>query len=79
MSSPTSADGQLLYVFDFDWSLVEENSDTWVLDQLEANEVFRRLKGTGVFPAAITCHTYVHNSSDDPAPCCLSQACRGRS
>ena len=41
------SDGRLLYVFDFDWSLVEENSDTWVLDKLGATAIFRRLKATG--------------------------------
>ncbi|BDA47728.1 probable pyridoxal phosphate phosphatase PHOSPHO2 [Coccomyxa sp. Obi] len=37
-----------LVVFDFDWSLVEENSDTWVLDQLGATHIFKRLKATGM-------------------------------
>ena len=31
-----------LVVFDFDWSLVEENSDTWVLDQLGAASHFQQ-------------------------------------
>ena len=30
-------------VLDFDWSLVEENSDTWVLQQLGAAHIFQRL------------------------------------
>lgn len=38
-------------VFDFDWSLVEENSDTWVLDQLGATDIFKRLIATGMLPA----------------------------
>ncbi|EIE23797.1 hypothetical protein COCSUDRAFT_41939 [Coccomyxa subellipsoidea C-169] len=37
-----------MVVFDFDWSLVEENSDTWVLDQLGATAIFKRLKATGM-------------------------------
>jgi hypothetical protein len=36
-----------LVVCDFDWSLVEENSDTWVLAKLGATDVFQRLKATG--------------------------------
>ena len=39
-----------MVVFDFDWSLVEENSDTWVLEQLGAIDIFKRLKATGVLP-----------------------------
>ena len=39
-----------MVVFDFDWSLVEENSDTWVLDQLGATEIFKQLKATGMLP-----------------------------
>ena len=42
-----AAQPRMLVVFDFDWSLVEENSDTWVLDQLEAIAIFKRLKATG--------------------------------
>ena len=33
-----------LLVWDFDWSLVEENSDTWVLERLGAMPAFRRLQ-----------------------------------
>ena len=33
-----------LQVWDFDWSLVEENSDTWVLQQLDATPAFERLR-----------------------------------
>ena len=32
---------------DFDWSLVEENSDTWVLDQLGAASLFSKLRAAG--------------------------------
>lgn len=42
-----------LVVFDFDWSLVEENSDTWVLDRLGATAIFKRLKATGTHPARV--------------------------
>lgn len=42
-----------MVVFDFDWSLVEENSDTWVLDRLGATEIFKRLKATGMLPAEL--------------------------
>lgn len=31
---PAPRCGRALLVFDFDWSLVNENSDTWVLKQL---------------------------------------------
>ena len=31
-------------VWDFDWSLVEENSDTWVLQSLSATAAFERLR-----------------------------------
>ena len=34
----------VLVVWDFDWSLVEENSDTWVVHKLGADDVFNRLK-----------------------------------
>ena len=34
-------------VLDFDWSLVEENSDTWVLQQLGASHIFQRLLSEG--------------------------------
>jgi hypothetical protein len=51
----------MLYVFDFDWSLVEENSDMWVLDQLGASEVFRRLKGTGCSDCSTGMY-YVYNN-----------------
>ena len=36
-----------LVVFDFDWSLVEENSDTWVLQKLGALNIFKRLQSQG--------------------------------
>ena len=34
---------EALQVWDFDWTLVEENSDTWVLQQLGATATFERL------------------------------------
>ena len=34
-------------MFDFDWSLVEENSDTWVLDKLGATPIFSKLRAAG--------------------------------
>ena len=39
-----------LAVFDFDWSLVEENSDTWVLQKLGALDIFKRLQSEGEPP-----------------------------
>lgn len=36
------AGSSVLVVFDFDWSLVEENSDTWVLQHLGAWDHFCR-------------------------------------
>ncbi len=41
-------------VLDFDWSLVEENSDTWVLDQLGASHIFQRLLSQGMHVAPRT-------------------------
>ena len=38
---------KILIVFDFDWSLVEENSDTWVLQKLGALNIFKRLQSQG--------------------------------
>ena len=35
-------------MLDFDWSLVEENSDTWVLHKLGASHIFERLLSQGV-------------------------------
>ncbi|CAL5221062.1 g3185 [Coccomyxa viridis] len=37
-----------LVVLDFDWSLVEENSDTWVLHQLGASHIFEGLLSQGL-------------------------------
>lgn len=34
----------VLVVWDFDWTLVEENSDTWVVHKLGAGDAFNRLK-----------------------------------
>lgn len=45
-----------LVVFDFDWSLVEENSDTWVLDELGATHIFKRLKATGTLSHPLHLH-----------------------
>lgn len=38
---------KVLVVLDFDWSLVEENSDTWVLQQLGASDIFEQLLAEG--------------------------------
>ena len=45
--------GEGLVVFDFDWSLVEENSDTWVLQKLGALNIFKRLQSQGEAPSGI--------------------------
>ena len=34
MGSPRPSPGHVLVVFDFDWSLINDNSDTWVIKQL---------------------------------------------
>ena len=34
----------VLTVWDFDWSMVEDNSDTWVIDRLGARPAFDALK-----------------------------------
>ncbi len=47
-----------MVVFDFDWSLVEENSDTWVLDQLGATAIFKRLKATGAPITVAECRLF---------------------
>ena len=46
----------VLVVLDFDWSLVEENSDTWVLHELGASHIFDRLLSQGVGYHKL-CHT----------------------
>lgn len=38
---------RILFAFDFDWSLVEENSDTWVLAELGADQIYKHRKATG--------------------------------
>jgi hypothetical protein len=38
---------KVLVVLDFDWSLLEENSDTWVLQQLGATDIFKQLLAEG--------------------------------
>ena len=45
-SSSSSSRGTAL-ICDFDWSLVEENSDTFVLEQLGAIHCLQRLQGAG--------------------------------
>ena len=47
------ASREKLIVFDFDWSLVEENSDTWVLQKLGALDIFKRLQSQGKAPLGI--------------------------
>lgn len=37
-----------LVIFDFDWSLVEENSDTWVIQQIGADQIYRKLREQGL-------------------------------
>ena len=44
-------------MLDFDWSLVEENSDTWVLDQLGATPLFCKLRDTGAVSARSKTHS----------------------
>lgn len=34
----------MLTVWDFDWSMVDDNSDTWVIDKLGARPSFDTLK-----------------------------------
>jgi hypothetical protein len=46
-SATLNSKNRLLVVCDFDWSLVEENSDTWVLSELGATALFESLKETG--------------------------------
>ena len=47
------ASREKLIVFDFDWSLVEENSDTWVLQKFGALDIFKRLQSQGKAPPGI--------------------------
>ena len=64
--------GRQLYVCDFDWSLVEENSDTWVLGKLGATAIFQRLKATGSFlPGSCSPVKALHT-----APGCMLRRCR---
>ncbi|KAK9905585.1 hypothetical protein WJX75_002525 [Coccomyxa subellipsoidea] len=67
-----------MVVFDFDWSLVEENSDTWVLDQLGATEIFKQLKAT-VMPwtelmdaSLLAAHEKLGKHRQDIAEACAS-------
>ncbi|GMH38066.1 hypothetical protein BSKO_05950 [Bryopsis sp. KO-2023] len=36
---------RVLFVWDFDWSLVDANSDPWVIDKVGASDIFARLRG----------------------------------
>ena len=40
----------VLTVWDFDWSMVEDNSDTWVIDRLGARPAFDALKEVAALP-----------------------------
>ena len=55
-----------LVVFDFDWSLVEENSDTWVLQKLGGLNIFKRLQSHGIvsFGILIDC-MYMYDRCHD--------------
>lgn len=44
--------GRVLIVWDFDWSLVEENSDTWVVGILGASDIFQRFKAQACLSGA---------------------------
>jgi hypothetical protein len=42
------AAGRALVVLDFDWTVIEENSDTWVIDAIGAKHIYsRRVPATG--------------------------------
>lgn len=46
MGAPApSAGGPALLAFDFDWSLLEENSDTFVIRELGADALYEASKG----------------------------------
>ena len=47
LAPPPRSQGRTLLVFDFDWSLAEENSDTWVLQQLGAEEFYKAGRAAG--------------------------------
>ncbi|CAL8471813.1 g11355 [Coccomyxa elongata] len=67
-----------LVVFDFDWSLVEENSDNWVLDCLGATDIFKRLKATGMpwtqlmDASLVTAHKELGRQQQDILEACAS-------
>ncbi len=42
IAMPSRSAQELLVVVDFDWSLIECNSDFWILEQLHANAPFQR-------------------------------------
>lgn len=46
-----------LVVWDFDWSMVNENSDTWVIDRIGARHVFDSLKQVCSYDLACSCRT----------------------
>eukprot|EP00887_Chlorella_sp_A99_P005678 scaffold1.g5678.t1 len=39
-----------LCIWDFDWSMVEENSDTWVIDQIGAHDIYTHLRESQGLP-----------------------------
>ena len=43
-SCPAPTQERVLAVWDFDWTMVEDNSDTWVVEQLGAKPDFLRLQ-----------------------------------
>ena len=44
VNSRCHSQARVLVVWDFDWTMVEENSDTWVLERLGARPAFLRLQ-----------------------------------
>lgn len=49
--------GRTLLAWDFDWSLIEENSDTWVIGQLGADEIYRKGREAGMPWTQLMDHT----------------------
>lgn len=56
----------VLTVWDFDWSMVEDNSDTWVIDRLGARPAFDALKEVAALHPDLAMPTCGNLHSHDP-------------
>jgi Putative Phosphatase len=68
---------RVLAVWDFDWTLVEDNSDTWVVEQLGAKADFLRLQQVRGLVAQIMV-LWIHPPSTTGQPNTLGSAVCGQ-